>query len=210
MKTMMMTAAIVAAVAGGPAAAQDATRLIGEGVRVELTAGYDSVVSDDDLDGADDDIPDDLTSARVGIALGYDWPVSDRWSVGVELGWGKSISGGIDASFGRDRLRLELGRDLDAAVRVGYRANPGLLLYVRAGYANSAAVIRYDEWLGNRYETTRIRDASGGLRVGGGIEAALTSRLYAKAEYRRTAYGDLSYQPDAARHQLLAGAGLRF
>jgi len=210
MKTMMMPAAVVAALASGTAGAQDQARVVGDGLRAELSVGYDAVVSHDDLEGAADNIPDDLTSARFGIAVGYDRALSAHWSIGAELGWGKSVSGGIDARFARDRLRLELGRDLDAAVRVGYRPNPGLMLYARAGYANSAAVVRLDEWIGNRYETTRVSDTSGGLRIGGGIEAAISDRIYAKAEYRRTYYGDLSYQPDATRHQLLGGAGIRF
>lgn len=202
--------ALLCALSSGTALAQAGERTIGEGARLAVTTGYDTIVGNDDLTGAQDNIPDTLESLRIGIEAGYDVKLSPRWSIGGEIGWGQSVAGGIDASFARDRLRLEPGRDLDVSARIGYLPSDTVMVYAKAGYANSGAVATLEEWVGSGYETTTVRGNTDGLRLGLGVETALSDRLYAKAEYRWTRYGDFSYQQDASRHQLLAGVGVRF
>jgi outer membrane immunogenic protein len=181
------------------------------GVRIEANLGYDLLNSPDHLDGSDDNIPDRLESARAGVAAGYDWAIGPRVTISAEIGIGTSVVGGTRAEFGSDMLRISAGRDIDVSARLGFRVAARTLVFAKAGFANSRLRVELKEAIGATYETDRYSEGASAVRVGAGIEHVLRGPLYLKAEYRWSRYGDdLPYQNGSNRHQLLAGAGIRF
>lgn len=187
------TAALVAF--SSPAAAQ--SREAFTGPRVEVTGGYDTTSIEAPAAGA----PDSVDQARIGGAIGYDIPLGTNWTLGGEVGIGGTFGDGRRFTAGASEFEVDQGRDIDASLRLGYKISDRTLLYAKAGWANSRYTGRV------RTGATEIEESSDedGVRLGAGIEQMLTGNIYAKAEYRFTAYGD-----DVERHQVLAGVGVRF
>lgn len=104
MKTFMIAAALAATAMATPAMANDFT-----GARVEVTAGADDVTNSFDV-----------TDVTYGVTAGVDFPVGEKFIVGVEAN--------VDNVFDR--------RDVGASARVGYVAFENTLVYGKAGYAN--------------------------------------------------------------------------
>ena len=113
--------------------------------------------------------------------------------------------------------RIKSGRDLYAGVRVGAVVSPRTLIYAKGGYTNQ----RLDLVASDGTTETGQHYNLDGWRAGVGVEQAISSNAYAKIEYRYSKYGNarLEYQNgantnnfsvDTARHQLVAGVGVRF
>lgn len=100
----MIAAALAATAMATPAMANDFT-----GARVEVTAGVDDVTNSFDT-----------TDVTYGVTAGVDFPVGEKFIVGVEAN--------VDNVFDR--------RDVGASARVGYVAFENTLVYGKAGYAN--------------------------------------------------------------------------
>ncbi len=184
------TAALFLAIS--PAAAQTGRDAF-TGPRVEVTTGYDVTKLDNQPAGA----PDSVGQARIGIAAGYDMPISDNWRLGAELGAGWTLGDGRNYNIGATQYQIDQGRDLDASVRLGYVLGDRTMIYAKAGYANS----RYTARVGAAKASTN----EDGFRAGVGVEHMVGKNVYAKGEYRYTSYGH-----GVDRHQLLAGVGYRF
>lgn len=201
MRTPIIILAAVSAIAFGaqPAFAQDSDPFAGP--RAEVTAAYDSTHADDGIAST----PNTLDGIRIGGAIGYDVAVGDMVTVGVEAGGGYIVSGDVTGSAGTTSYRLTGGHDLDASVRVGFRATPTTLVYAKGGYANSAFSLRTTVGGTTGNTVTTVSDDEDGWRVGAGIEQSFGGHFYAKAEYRYTDYGN-----DVSRHQGLVGLGYRF
>jgi outer membrane immunogenic protein len=142
------------------------------GLRVGATAGMDNVT------GALD-----TNSVVYGADAGVDFGIGNRVVVGVEV-TGTNV--------------FEASRTIGAAGRLGYAVTPGVMPYVRAGWANYRDV------------TDRVLNGGDaftvdGLTVGGGVELAVTRNLYSKVEYRYSDFSD-----GIGNHGALVGVGLRF
>jgi outer membrane immunogenic protein len=175
--------------------------------RAEITVGYDRLSSHDDFV----DLPDRLAGTRVGGAIGYDVAVSPRVMIGVEADAGWTLDSAKTVPLARDRLTQELKRDLGLSMRVSVAVSPSTTLFAKAGYANSRFTQRYDFAVIGGYETERRHYDRSGVRLGAGIEQALSGAIYAKAEYRWTRYGgDFPYMLDPDRSQILVGVGTHF
>lgn len=199
--TAAATVAIAAAAA--PAVAQDAPTPF-TGPRVEVNAGYDATHAD----GAPRSLRT-VDGVRLGAAVGYDAALSPRVIAGVEAGIGFDLAdtarGTIVGTPATERYRLDNGRDIDVSARLGYLVSPSTMVYVKAGWANSAFRARLERTAGTTTTRTDVTGHEDGLRVGGGVEHMFGDHAYAKAEYRYTSYGD-----GLDRHQALAGVGYRF
>lgn len=122
----------------------------------------------------------DTTDVTYGLNAGLDTTVLDS---NVRLG----VEVSTDNIFNRDR-------EVGVAARAGYVFNDAVLVYGKAGYANFRNINFQDR-------ATTLE----GLRVGGGLEAALTDNVYGKLEYRYT-----DFNGRAGKHGAVAGFGLRF
>jgi outer membrane immunogenic protein len=178
------------------------------GSRAEVRVGYDRLSAHDD----NVDIPNTLDGVSFGGAVGYDHAVGSNLIVGIEAGLSFTINDDETVVLGRDRLRIDLGRDIDIMARIGTKIGENALVYAKAGYANSRITARYSEFVGTGSpDVTRYSDNEGGVRLGAGLEYALGDRAYVKAEYRYTDYGNADgYQDNIRRNQLIAGFGYRF
>ena len=100
-------------------------------------------------------------------------------------------------------IKSTAGRDIEVALRAGYRVGDATLVYVKAGYDNA------------RFKTVTTVEMFGGnsegLRLGAGVEQRLTGQSYVKLEYRYTNYGRaLAFDDFGTRQQVVAGLGMRF
>lgn len=179
MKTVIFAATAAAAVTlSAPAFAQnDATF---SGPRAEVIAGYDAVKTGDNGLGTPDGF-------LYGVGLGYDLRVGAA-VVGVEA----ELS---DSTTSRSFVggKLEADRDIYVGARIGAPIGDKALAYVKAGYTNA------------RIEAGGFGENGDGVRVGGGLEYNLSSKLYLKGEYRYS-----NYEGDVERHQVVGGLGIRF
>ncbi len=112
------------------------------GIRAEVTAGLNDLTK-----------TPDTNDVVYGAAAGFDAPVGDRFTIGIE---------------GNASNVFEDERTLGAAARVGYTITPNVLGYVRGGYTN--------------YENVFSKSLDGAV-VGGGLQVAVLPNTYVKAEY---------------------------
>lgn len=133
---------------------------------------------------------EDFTGFRLEATTGVD-DVTGIRERGEDVSYG--VAAGYDAPLG-DKFIVGVEanvdnafdyRDIGASARVGYKVTDSVLVYGKAGY-------------------TDFRGLEG-VRLGGGVEAVVTGRVYVKAEYL---YSDL--ERNAGRNQGLIGVGVRF
>ncbi|WP_066800133.1 outer membrane protein [Sphingomonas soli] len=197
MRTVLFLLASVSALSfAQQAAAQDFT-----GPRVEVNAGYDSSNADDGVPAT----PNKLDGVRVGGAIGYDVALGERFRVGVEADAGFLVSGDNRYTSGAGAYRITTGRDLGLSLRAGAKVGDKTFLYAKGGWTNSQYRARATIVGTTGTTKTDVRSNEDGWRIGAGVEHMLTDKIYAKAEYRYTDYGN-----DVSRHQALVGVGYRF
>lgn len=178
------------ALAATPAFAQ-----VGQGFHVEAIFGYDRIgVEGKTADGA-----------IYGLGLGYDFR-SGAVTVGVEA---EATDSTVDHCFQMVGLYdkwpcVAGGRDLYVGSRIGVVVGGNVLVYGKAGYANSR-VSPGDTFSAAIFPPTAASRNLDGIRAGAGLEIGLGGRAFVKTEYRYTNYGD-----GFDRHQLVGGVGLRF
>ena len=188
------------------------------GINEKYVDAYNGVIED----SGDYDFNAKKNGAAYGLGLGYDIAAGKKFVVGVEanvdFGGAKFCQGGDDYEY-----CLKSGRDIELAVRGGVTVTPATLLYAKLGYANG----RFKEVAVEDGETLvnngKNRD---GLRIGAGVETALSGSIYLKVEYSYTDYknwqwteteGSQSgwlytsdYTYGYERHRVVAGLGYRF
>lgn len=113
------------------------------GVRAELNAGYNDITGSFDAN--------DIV---YGAAVGVDFPVGERVTLGVEANTSNVF---------------ERERQIGTAVRVGYAFNDSVLGYVQGGYTN--------------YQDTFSRSLDGAT-VGAGLVANISDATFVTAGYR--------------------------
>lgn len=225
-------AAAAAAAVPKQAEAQDTSPFTG--FRIEALGGYDTLRngSDVDIDGDDaDDIDQSIDGFLYGVGAGYDFDLGTA-VIGVE-GELSDSTGNEDADQALNApfaYRASVGRDLYVGARVGFKASPQTLLYLKGGYTSTKVDAGIDDMDPDDDVdyTTDADQTIDGYRVGAGVEYALPSGMigfgsgaFAKLEYRYSNYDDLSFDDDfftAAnavdidldRHQVVAGIGIRF
>ena len=203
---------VAAAVLGAPAFAQSASFA---GARIEAHAGWDRV--DAELSAPAGAFSGHEDGVMYGIEAGYDylWPNSDV-TFGLFGAADLADTKRCGAVLGNDRLCGKVKRDLEIGGRIGGRFEQfgqGGLVYVRASYVNGKGKLTYRN-AGDPTQNDEGSDTRGGFRLGAGLEVALVSNAYVKAEYRWTDYGRYDEFPGATadfdRHQIIGGVGFRF
>lgn len=189
--------AIAAVVAfGTPAFAKDDTPEVYGGVQT----GYDHV-GVRQFGGKD--------GLVYGGFAGVQTTVADVFLFGLE--------GEIDGATTKDREvniwqagdsgEVKAGRDLSVSARMGYKASPALLYYVRAGYTNARATFAYNDGTGS---TGSASTNLNGYRLGTGLEVG-SGKLRFRGEYRYSGYGNYDFYGvntgiSTHRHQVVLGA----
>jgi outer membrane immunogenic protein len=146
----------------------------------------------------------DFTGARIGVVGGYD-NIEDRegFTYGVVAGVDapvlKGVTLGVEATLEdstTDEAAVEASREIGVAARLGVKVLPKAQVFGKVGYTNARV-----ELAGTNAGVTLE-----GLRYGGGVEYALTNKLYTTVEYRRSEYED----GVGGRDGVLVGLGVRF
>lgn len=221
-----LIAALMAGSFATPALAQDASPFTG--LRVEGIVGYDVLKSgdsdDDNVDTSGDDGDESIEGVNYGVGVGYDFDLGGLVA-GIEAEYSDS-SGEQEADETLDGINftssVETGRDIYVGGRVGFRAAPSTLLYVKGGYTNTSIEANY-ETASDRFEFDTNAD---GWRLGAGIEQLFGPNAYGKLEYRYSNYNNLDFSDDfdlddfdaedfdtdinLDRHQVVAAFGFRF
>jgi outer membrane immunogenic protein len=186
-KVLIALAATTAAFAiAAPAAA--------EGFRAEVHTGIDSVSADGDSE----------TGIAYGIGLGYDFAISPKVELGLDLSADLASTEGCvtGAIVANDKACVNAKRDLAAAVRLGYKVSDKGTIYALAGYTNARFRAAYTT---PANVTTKASGNADGFRLGAGYQHMLGEKVYGKVEYRYS-----NYEGDFSRHQGLIGLGVKF
>lgn len=138
----------------------------------------------------------DFTGFRAGATIGMadeNFLGDDIFTYGVNVGYdhafGKLITG-ITAEY-QESGKTGVGRDLSIVARIGSTVTDKALVYGLLGYTNQGI------------ENSPIE--LDGVRVGLGVEYALTEKVFSNVEYRYS-----NYERGVELHQTLIGLGFRF
>jgi len=150
--------------------------------------------------------PLDGTAFRAAPYLGWNWQVAPQWVVGLEGDFGFANQTTTLAGFhfvpgqfsgqAADSLALKTSWDASARGRLGFLVTPTTLLYATGG----AAWQRFDvtSICASTFACTpsafmpvvvNISTTKAGWTVGGGVETALWSNWFVRAEYRYADFG---------------------
>jgi outer membrane immunogenic protein len=226
MRKFLFAAALLAGSAATPAFAQDTGTFTG--FRVEGIAGYDILKSgdsdDDNVDSNDNNGDESIEGVAFGAGAGFDFDLGNLVA-GVEAEYLES-SGEQEFDEAIDGVNftggIETGRDIYVGARLGFKATPSTLVYVKGGYTNLSIEGNFGN-TGDRFEFDTNAD---GWRLGAGIEQLFGPNMYGKVEYRYSNYTNLDYSDDfdlddfeaedfdtdidLDRHQVVAAVGIRF
>lgn len=203
MKKIISASIIGLAFAATPAFAQDGDEANFSGPYVGAYVGYDHVtISVDGSSGSKDGV-------AFGGIIGYNFNLGDA-VVGIEGEFGDASTQQeeTDLLVVGDQAILAANRDLFIGARLGFKASPKMLVYVKGGYADTRVKLAYDDNDGFAFSAS---DNVHGLRIGGGIDYAVGRHVSVRLEYRYTDYSNYKYQGvdtgiGAKRHQVLIGA----
>jgi outer membrane immunogenic protein len=163
-----------------------------QGLHADVHAGLDSVRSDGQSS----------EGATYGLTLGYDLRRGGALlGVQVDLDASDNDSCRRDVFLSGDRACVSARRDTAIALRAGAAVGGSALVYGTVGYANARFNVRYS--LAGVSDTDQAN--VDGVRLGLGVSADFSRRLYGKVEYRYT-----NYEQGISRHQGIAGVGVRF
>jgi outer membrane immunogenic protein len=198
----LILAAVPLALLSSAAMAQTTNTTKFEGFRIEGNIGGDRF-------SANGNHNDKL---GYGGTVGWDGSIGDKLVVGPEASywranhWNGDCAGGVVGGSVCTKSFEEWG----AAVRVGYKLTPNVLVFGKGGYVNNEQRKRFDAPAGetsfyNHYRTD-------GYQVGGGAELSMADRfqgvlsgLYLNGQYVYSQYND-----HTKRQRLMAGIGLHF
>lgn len=205
MKTAYFVAAILAALPLAATAQTSQTSQATEGQSPEAT-GYDrpeaprfagiKIGSDSEYRWIDADyavssiassIKRKKSDAGFRAHVGYDAQIGGVLVVGAEGGIGRGEPT-VSAASALGDYTLKTGWSWDASGRAGLLAAPSALVYGRAGYS----WLRVHEKTDFRAAASKDLDSWGtekGFLFGGGIEMAVSHRMFVRAEYDRVDYG---------------------
>ena len=146
-------------------------------------------------DGEVAGIDESFDGARFGGFVGYNWDLGNQLVVGLEgdlnYDWNEETVAGTD---------YESGLNWSARARVGY-AMDRALLFAAGGYT------------GTNIEGAGDDDTLHGWTIGGGVDYALTDRMFTRVEYRYNDFGsgDLGgTDVDFNQHTVNVGLAVKF
>lgn len=163
MRSVAIATAFAALVVATPALAANSGPYFGVGVT------HDNVATGGDLEGAG------INGIGGTVFAGYDLALSANTFFGVEANFDLA-----SAKAGSADDRLEIDHAFGATARLGYNLNDNTALYGRIGYQRGRGTEIVD--------AERFSTSLDGLRLGAGLETAVTDRISLRAEYNHTHY----------------------
>ncbi|PTW47409.1 outer membrane immunogenic protein [Sphingomonas faeni] len=187
------------------------------GFRAEPRIGYDRVITELNVETADDSasVREGKSGVTYGGELGYDMVVNTDMMLGV---YGGIEGSSVEQCFPGNGTEtcLTPGRNLTAGVRGGFLLDPNTVLYIKGGYSNGQIRIGYSD-RDFPQDNFRVSDNLSGFHAGAGVQTAFGRNFYGKLEYVYTDYngyeitdGTDKASLDFSRHQVVAGLGVRF
>lgn len=222
MKTTFLLAAGTLALIASPAAAQTADNTF-TGLWGGVIGGYDVSSAGSEVDDDDGDFEDQsIDGFGYGVQLGYDVDLGG-FVLGAEGEYSESTAS-VDYSDpdfeGIGLGSVDASRDLYVGARVGFKASPDAMVYLKGGYTNA----KYDILASDGVTDFENDFDLDGYRIGAGAEYAINQNAFVKLEYRYSNYsrGEIDFNDDIDvddsdrfdvdldRHQVMAGVGFRF
>ncbi|KQW29385.1 hypothetical protein ASE36_13170 [Rhizobium sp. Root274] len=186
--------AIYEAPAEPPMAVESAPQFSWAGGYAGILTGYGW--GDGSVDGFGSESFD---GARLGGFVGYNWDMGNQLVVGLEgdlnYDWNEESIGGAD---------VDTGLNWSARARVGY-AMDRALLFAAGGYTGTN--VSADSPLGDDDDTLH------GWTIGGGVDYAVTDRMFTRIEYRYNDFGSGSLggaDVDFDQHVVNVGLAVKF
>ena len=148
-----------------------------------------------------------------GFLYGASWQL-DNWVLGSDSVWtfGDTSSGTAATAAGLT-VTADTNYTTETRARVGYLVLPELLIYGTAGIAFADVDVNGTALIGNGDDQTYF-----GWTYGGGVEAMIADRWFARVEYSHTDYDDENFaaigggvhQVDLDTDAVRAAVGYRF
>lgn len=215
----ILAASVGLAAISVPAAAQDTGF---SGPWVAGVAGYDINKTGSSRDIDNQNIDQSIEGLVYGAAIGYDMDMGNV-VVGAEAELTDSTADrDNEPAFNTQPFGISdvaAGRDIYLGGRLGVKATPNTLVYVKGGYTAA----RYNYTGNDGTADLRTNIDLDGWRAGAGIEQKIGTNAFAKVEYRYSNYskGEIDFEADNVndsdrfgvdldRHQVMAGVGWRF
>ncbi len=182
------------------------------GLHVEITAGFDHL-ADTSYKTISTTLLTQTQGTGQGVsyggAIGYDVPVTNRWTIGGELGiYGSTAKWNnapnlVTGTF--DTATVKPSVDIFGGVKVGYVLNAKTELFAKGGYVSGQFSVSGSDGSEVLKETV----TASGYRAGVGIVRAVTKTTYIKLEYDYSHYGSSAFAynnatPDASSFDLRA------
>ena len=228
--TTCIATAIVVATAGAAAAQSSADRNPFTGLYAGGQVGYDSfhLNNRSDMPDSDGENGGRITGLgsdgiAAGALLGYNFPLSDVFIVGVEgTGRWSDASGNTSVSDNTSDSRIEQGNRWSWGVmgRLGLLVSNDTMLYASGGSGQTRFNTRFINTPAGGSPTTVFDDGitRDAWRVGGGIESALGGGWTARLDYTYSNYSDYdvainptnSFVVEPAAHQVSVGVSYYF
>ena len=185
MKFVTLAAVAAAAFVSSAASANGVS-----GFRAEAIAGWDQIRVSGEGNGS---------GFAYGAGVGYDLPLGETMSVGVDAELAGSTAK-LRESLRGEFIEVNSGRDIYVGGRLTGKVADNVAVYAKAGYSNARMTTKsniagFDGLSGN----------ADGFRVGAGAQYLLGNGAYVGGEYRYS-----NYEGDFSRNQVVATLGYRF
>lgn len=147
-----------------------------------------------------------------GGTVGWDGSIGNKIVVGPEASYWRANNGSENCAGGvvGGSVCTKSFEEWGAAVRVGYKLTPNVLVFGKGGYVSNEQRKRFDAPVGQSSFYDHYR--TDGYQYGGGAELSMADRfsgalsgLYLNAQYIRSQYNDRT-----ARQRVMGGVGIHF
>lgn len=147
-----------------------------------------------------------------GGTAGIDGQIGKYFVVGAEgtywnpsKMWGDNNGNNMATTSNGGSVSTKAFQEWDASIRMGFLAQPDILLYAVGGYATTRERTLYTGVGGTGVGGYRNVGWSDGYSVGGGLEYSITKMFFMNAQYRYSQFSN-----HTSRQRATLGFGVRF